>query len=311
MSLEQKRWQSLGYGMFIHFGMSTFEGVELPLGQAPSALYNPSELDVEQWLRVAKDAVMKYAILSAKHVSGHCLWPSSHTDYHVGTSGNPTDVVAEFVKACRAYGIAPGLYYCSMDNHHKFGSKTPSDVGWDGAYFTTHRYHEFQTAQLEELLTHYGELLEVWIDIPQALPRGYREELYQQIKRWQPDALVAMNQGLGAQGRAFDVKGVWPTDILTLERTLPITTTTHLEVEGSSYEALYEVCDTLGKEWFWTKGDKPRSDQELLGMYLVTRSRGANLLLDVAPDQRGLIPGDSVAALLRLRENLGKIGLQL
>ena len=61
--------------------------------------------------------------------------------------------------ACAKYDIRPGLYYCSMDNHHKFGSKTPTDLGWDGAYFTTREYQEFQTAQLEELLTGYGRIL--------------------------------------------------------------------------------------------------------------------------------------------------------
>src|SRR5437868_4833758 len=99
--------------MFIHFGMSTFLGQEIPDGKAPSTAYVPDKLDVDQWISVARDAGMKYAILTAKHVAGHCLWPSALTDYTVASSSNQTDVVGAFVKACEKKGLMAGLYYCS------------------------------------------------------------------------------------------------------------------------------------------------------------------------------------------------------
>ena len=115
-------WQSYKYGMFIHFGMATYTGrsnENNPHNAAePSTLYAPTNLDVDQWIRVAKDAGMKYAVLTAKHTAGHCLWDSKvqfrgkEFDYDVATSGNKTDVVAEFVKACKKYGVTPGLYWC-------------------------------------------------------------------------------------------------------------------------------------------------------------------------------------------------------
>src|SRR6266550_3526986 len=160
------QWEQLGYGMFIHFGMSTFVGQELPDGKAPSTLYAPDKLDVDQWISVARDAGMKYAVLTAKHVSGHCLWPSAHTDYHVGTSGNKTDVVDAFVKACEKRGLMAGLYYCSWDNHHRFGSITPSHKRSIDDSSTTQQYRDFQAAQIQELLEHYSPVGEVWIDIP-------------------------------------------------------------------------------------------------------------------------------------------------
>ena len=145
LSLEAlRRWQSLGYGMFIHFGMSTFVGKELPGGQDPSSTYAPDKLDVDQWVQVARDAGMKYAVLTAKHVAGHCLWPSKQTDYHVGTSGNKIDVVDKFVHACEKHGVMPGLYYCSWDNHTRLGSRTPSDGGQAS---TTPEYREYQQLQ--------------------------------------------------------------------------------------------------------------------------------------------------------------------
>jgi alpha-L-fucosidase len=263
---------------------------------------------VDQWIRVAYEAGMKYAVLTTKHVAGHCLWPSKHTDYHVGTSGNPTDVVAEFVKACRKYGIMPGFYYCSWDNHHLMGSLTPTFTHWDHA-FTTEEYQAFQMNQLEELLTQYGEIGEVWIDIPKVLPRGYRHKLYDQIAKLQPEAIIMMNHGIG-DGSKFDVAKAWPTDIIAIERFLPNSHTGHKkwrQIEGEDYYMPGEVCDPMGHEWFYVEGDQPRSDEELLGMYLVSRSRGTNLLLDVGPDKRGLIPDHFVDAFMRLRRNVESI----
>lgn len=308
----------MGYGMFIHFGMSTFEGEEVSKGDKPSTLYAPDKLDVDQWVSVARDAGMKYAVLTAKHVAGHCLWPSQRTDYHVGTSGNRTDVVDAFVKACEKRGVLPGLYYNSWDNHHKFGSFTSSDyialhpgqsvecVSLLPEAYTTRAYQDFQTTQLEELLTRYGKIAEVWIDIPGVLPRDYRNGLYRQIAAWQPETVIMMNHGIG-DGSEFKINYAWPTDLIAIERFLPNSHTGHVkwrEIEGNKYYLPGEVCDPIGKDWFYVEGDQPRSDAELLGMYLVTRSRGANLLLDVGPDKHGLVPRHYREALLRLRRNI-------
>src|SRR5262245_22015252 len=93
-------WESWRYGMFIHFGFCTVLG-ESPDGTAPASTYNPDQLDVDSWVQLARDAGMKYAVLTAKHVAGHCLWPSAHTDYTVANSGNKTDVINAFVESCR------------------------------------------------------------------------------------------------------------------------------------------------------------------------------------------------------------------
>jgi len=306
LSLEKLRsWEALRYGMFIHFGMSTFDGEELSSGSSPSELYSPDALDVDQWISVARDAGMKYAVLTTKHVSGHCLWPSRHTDYHVGTSGNSTDVVGAFVSACEKRGIMPGFYYCSWDNHHTYGSLTPSMTPWGTAY-TTRAYRDFQSRQVEELLTDYGPIGEVWIDIPAVLPRCYRHELYEQIAGLQPEAFIMMNNGIG-DGSNYPVTMAWPADLIAIERFLPNSHTGHVkwrEIEGKSYYMPGEVCDPIGREWFFQEGDRPRSDAELLGMYLTTVSRGANLLLDVGPDKHGKLPQAAVDALLRLRKNI-------
>jgi len=309
LSLEKlQKWEELNFGMFLCFGMSTYDGDELSFGTNPSAFYAPDRLDVGQWVSIARDCGMKYAVLTAKHTAGHCLWPTRHSDYHVGTSGNPTDVVEQFVEACGKCGVLPAIYYCSWDNHNRFGSITPS-MTEVGKAFVTRAYLEFQSAQMEELLTGYGEFAEVWVDIPALLPRFYRQELYDQIVGHQPDTVVMMNNGIG-DGSVYPYDEAWPADIISIERFLPNSLTGHVkwrEIEGKDYYLPGEVCDPIGHNWFCTENDPPRSDAELLGMYLTSVSRGTNLLLSVGPDRHGLIGAENEGALQRLRKNLDKL----
>lgn len=323
-----RKWELLQYGMFIHFGMNTFECDENYGGKAPASTYNPDAIDVDQWVSVARDAGMKYIVLTAKHVSGHCLWPSRHTDYTVVQSGNKTDVVEAFVKSCEKRGVLPGFYYCSWDSHHRFGSKTLADPeGKSGVPsfrrynfkdasaqpmdpnvqmpFTSSIYQNFQTAQLRELLTQYGTISEVWIDVAGILGEGYRAFLYSEIARLQPQAVIIMNNGVD-NGEHYDIDNGWPSDVITMERNLP-PESGHRKwrrIEEKDYYLPGEVCDTIGKEWFFVEGDKPRSDDILTGLLNGARQRGANLLLDVPPDKHGLIPNEHVQALLRLRKNI-------
>lgn len=300
---QLKSWEKLGYGMFIHFGMSTFVQDELPDGSHPAETYAPDRLDVDQWIRVAAEAGMRYAVLTTKHVAGHCLWPTELTDYSVKNSANTTDVVGAFVAACRSNGVLPGFYYCSWDNHNRFGSRTPSDG--DGP-FTTSTYQTFQTAQITELLTRYGNIAEMWVDIPGVLGRGYRTFLYNHIASLQPGAVIMMNSGISTQ-ETYDIEYAWPSDIIAIERSLPVEAGYQKtrEIEGKEYYMPGEVCDPVGKEWFWVEGDKPRSDDELLKQFRACKDRGVNLLLDVPPDKHGVIPDETVQALMRLRKNAG------
>ena len=311
-----RKWEALQYGMFIHFGMSTFVQKELPDGKDPAATYNPDRLDVDQWVSVARDAGMKYAVLTTKHVAGHCLWPSKHTDYTVANSGNTTNVVEKFCEACAKRGVLPGFYYCSWDNHHRFGSRTPSDGGpWKEMNdiprsednlppFTTSIYQNFQTAQITELLTQFGPLAEMWVDIPGVLGRGYRTFLYDHIATLQPQTFIMMNNGI-CDGANYDVAYAWPSDLIALERNVPPGDGHQRwrEIEGKKYYMPGEVCDPIGKEWFWVVGDKPRSDEALLDQFNNCRKGNVNFLLDVPPDRHGLIPEETVAALMRLRKN--------
>lgn len=325
LSLEKLHaYERLSYGMFLHYGMSTYDGIECSPGTSPLKLFAPDQLNVDQWVQVARDSGMKYAVLTVKHVAGFCLWPSKQTDYHVGNSPVKVDIMEKFVKACDEHSVLPAIYYCSWDNHHKFGSVTPSMtfLGYPGAQpprqdapagYTTQKYRDFQMAQLEELLTQYGKLAEIWIDIPGVLGPDGRIAQYDQIAKLQPDTLIVMNQGI-TDGSKLVIDYAWPTDVLTIERPKPSATNPYnpwhnVSPTGGPAQPYYlpaEVCDPLGHEWFFQPNDGPKPDADLVSLRQLCASRGANLLLDVPPDKHGLIPQPSIDALSRLQGNFEK-----
>jgi alpha-L-fucosidase len=131
------------YGMFMHFGINTFNNKEWSDGTLDPMSYNPPEIDAEQWVSSAKKAGMKYVILITKHHDGFCLWDSKYTTYDIGSSGNKTNVVEAVAKACKKYDMGLGLYYSIWDRHQN--PKT-SDVSLDSAY------NAYMIKQLKELL---------------------------------------------------------------------------------------------------------------------------------------------------------------
>jgi alpha-L-fucosidase len=303
-------WRALHYGMFIHFGMSTFIANEYGTGKEPSSAYAPTDLDVDQWIRVARDAGMKYAVLTAKHVAGHCLWDSKvqfrgkEFDHDVATSGNHTDVVAEFVKACKKYDVLPGLYWCLEDNRNNSNPRKQQRVGPLPADF-------FQLAQdqFTELIQRYPAVSYYWIDIPAAASAAQRQTLYALIKRLRPGTVVLFNHGAGKPVRRMTIansQSSWPTDILNTERwpLQPGWFSPEQKWKGQTYRVGYEHCDTLCKNWFWLKDDAPRPVAQLDKLYRTVRAAGGNLLLDVPPDRTGRIPETCVKALLELKQRI-------
>ena len=319
LSLEKlKAWEDWRYGMFIHFGLSTFVGKEVPYGYESPMEYAPAGLDVDQWIRVARDSGMTYAVLTAKHCSGHCLWPSKHTSYTVKSSRNTTDVVGKFIEACKKYNVKPELYYNCTDTHHKFGSRTLLDLEPSAisnsypkgneplAPFTTSMYQSFMTDQLTELLTEYGPIAEIWIDNPGILGSGYRTFLYRYLADLQPDAVIMMANAMN-DASEYDVAAAWPSDLIPIKATLPPVEghKKWREIKGKTYYMPGEVCIPIGKDWFYMEGDQPRASEELTKEYLRIRKAGANLLLDVPPDKRGLIPDRYVNALSEIKRSAG------
>jgi alpha-L-fucosidase len=305
-------WEGLKFGMFIHYGMSTFTGLEFGEVPSESKVYAPTSLDVDQWIRVAKQGGMNYAVLTAKHCYGHSLWDSRLTDYDVATSSDTTDVIRKFVDACRKYDVRPGFYYL---------------LGWDKhnqKIFNPDEYEKFSTGQIGELLTDYGPISELWLDIPWDMGPDTDKVLgriYNKIKLLQPDCLVLLNQGFvdGSAVRAMTPTFLhkefgrppillWPKDLNNGEVTPPPATrhNPQIAVKGKTYYLPMETCDTLAHHWFWVSGDALKSVRTLCRLYASTVLRGANLLLDLAPDRTGRIPEATAGRLMEMKAALAK-----
>jgi alpha-L-fucosidase len=292
-----REWEQLKYGMFIHFNMNTFAGAEYDNGKMPAASFNPSDPDVDQWIRIARDAGMKYVVLTAKHTGGFCLWDSKviwkgkEYDYDIASSGYRKDMVALFMESCSKYSIRPALYYCLWDDHNEPVS-------------SMEEYFQLAKGQIEELVTNYNGLVEIWIDIPSRITRDQRVELYNIVKTRQPNCLVTCNNGF-TDG---SVLSFFPADITNGERTLPPVNGHQpvREIDGKKYYIPMEVCQTINQNWFWLPGDVTKSVRTLYHWYSESIRRGANLLLDVPPDPSGRIPQGLADRLLELKDVIDK-----
>ncbi len=307
-SNAQVAWQALGYGMFIHFGPNTFAGQAWGNGKFPPSAFAPNRLDPRQWAGVAAEAGMKYAVLTTKHHDGFCLWPSRHTEYSVRNAPGGRDVVSEFVDAFRAAGLRVGLYYSLWDMNF-------SQYEDDAAYAA------YMQDQIRELLTGYGPILELWFDggwhkefptrewwwddayirtVPAGVLRGSRwhwRELYTLIHQLQPDCLVINNSSSDRPG----VPRYYPIDVRTSEHydfvwrdriRIPVVETVFHDDEGRAVFLPLEFTTSLNPDWFYIP-DKHLlhpSSATICDWHTRARAVGANLLLNVGPDQHGIVP---------------------
>ena len=315
-SPQQLEWQQMELTAFLHFGINTFTDREWGDGTEDPALFNPTELDAEQWVRTLKDAGFKMVLLTAKHHDGFCLWPTKTTRHSVASSpwkGGKGDVVKELRDACTKYGMKFGVYLSPWDRNAECYGDSP-------------RYNQFFIEQLTELLTNYGEVHEVWFDGANGEgPNGKKQEydwdaFYKTIQRLQPKAVMAI---MGDDVRwVGNEKGIgreteWSATVLTpgiyarsaennkrlgvfgkakdLGSRQMLTNATELFWYPS------EVDVSIRPGWFWheKENDKVKSLKHLTDIYFQSVGYNSVLLLNIPPDRCGLIHEADVA---RLRE---------
>ncbi|POH61107.1 alpha-L-fucosidase [Arthrobacter glacialis] len=281
-------WQRDAMGAFFHYGLNTFHGKEWSDGTLPAASFNPTELDAEQWVHTAVSMGAKYVVVTAKHHDGFCLWPTATTEYSVASSpwrGGDGDVVAEVAAACRKFGMKLGIYLSPWDRNA-------------ACYPDREAYDDFYLAQLRELCSSYGELAELWFDGAGSQGREYDwERISALIAELQPEAMV-FNMG------APTIRWVGNEDGLAADPVHYVVAETNFSnytVHSAALtEALYlpPECDvSLRRGWFWHPEDEPKELDHLLAIYYRSIGLGANLLLNLPPDMRGLIPAQDVARL--------------
>jgi alpha-L-fucosidase len=280
----QVAWQDLEFGVILHFSTNTFLDREWGDGTANPAVFNPTQFDPEQWMRAIRDAGAKYVVLVAKHHDGFCLWPTRQTDYSVRSSpwrDGQGDVVGEVARAARKYGLRFGVYLSPWDRH-------------EPKYKDAAAYDIYYNAELEELASNYGDLVEFWLDGAGSAGHVYNfPKIIETLRTYQPDTVVFADTGLFEYGDARWVGN--EAGVVDYENWNVI------DRHGYRRWRPVEADTPLRKQhWFWHPNDEGslKSVEELLDTYDRTVGRGAQLMLGVAPDNRGLLPDSDAKRLV-------------
>lgn len=312
---QQQKMIDRKYGMFIHFGINTFNDTEWSDGTLPISSYAPTEIDADGWIRNAYLAGMNYVILITKHHDGFCLWDTDTTEYSVKNSPNKTDVVAEVAKACKKYGIKLGLYYSLWDRHEK-------------CYKDHEKYVQYMETHISELLDgRYGDVCEFWFDGGWdkkgelwQIPR-----LYELIKKYQPDCSVGTNCTIGrynsknTNSRFFRPQNYkkympmryFPSDFRLLDPMFPPKNDPKIYTHKfKKYYLPFEatICIRDMKNWFWDP--KYTSDPLVETSFIVDKYRqliGQQnvMVINVAPNIFGKQEDEDIKRLLEAAKVLG------
>jgi len=286
-SVEQLQvdFRKLGFGMFIHYNMATYHGVQWVEGYPCPSTFDPSgSIDTDAWADAAKAAGMTYGVLTAKHVAGFCLWDSQYTEYDIMHPKSPVqeDIVAKFIKSFTSRGLKAGIYYCwrSPGFNEKFKVLPPES---DPAKHDLAAQIEFQKKQIEELVTKYPEAFYIWND-------GLDDTIMTaEANTW----VRSLDPRIIASGNwwDWDKKGQPFSDIA-------ITETYHFP-ESNSHPG--ETCWKLEGKWFWEDGFKTTSTAEQIAREIKTaNARNANFLLNIGPDKQGRIIESSLKTLSKI-----------
>jgi alpha-L-fucosidase len=297
---RMKWWTDARFGMFIHWGLYALparhewvknrERITSEQYQKYFEMFNPDMYNPKEWARMAKEAGMKYVVLTAKHHEGFCLWDSKFTDYKSTNTPFGKDIIREYVDAFRAEGLKVGFYYSLIDWHHPdytIDRNHPQRQENDTAYTRLNKgkdmnkYREYMKNQVRELLTNYGEISIIWFDFsfPGKNGKGHQdwdsENLLKLARSLQPGIIVDDRLDLR------DVEGGW--DFTTPEQ---YKVTKWPEVNGK--RVAWETCQTFSGSWGYYRDETSwKSPAQLLELLVESVSKGGNLLLNVGPTARG------------------------
>lgn len=280
---QQTAWQDLEFGVIIHFSTNTFLDREWGDGTANPSTFNPTQLDPNQWMEAIRAAGAKYVVFVAKHHDGFCLWPTGQTAYSVKSSpwkNGHGDVVGEVAQAARKYGLGFGVYLSPWDRH-------------EPRYKDSASYDEYYGSELSELAQNYGDLVEFWLDGAGSEGHIYDfKKIVETLRTYQPNTIVFADTGLFEYGDARWVGNE--------SGTVPFENWNVIDRHGFLRWRPVEADTPLRREhWFWHPNDEGslKSVNELLTTYDETVGRGAQLMLGLAPDRRGLLPESDVTRL--------------
>jgi alpha-L-fucosidase len=275
-------WHDARFGMFVHWGLYAQLGrhewvmnrERIPLAdyEKLAATWKPKPRPAREWAALAQKAGMKYMVMTTKHHEGFCLWDTAQTDYNAAKRGPGRDLVAEYVDACREFGLRIGFYYSLMDWHHPDGARCAKD----GA--ARRRFLDFTQGCVRELCMNYGKIDILWYDVswPLKSPELWESaKMNAMVRELQPHIIINNRSQL-------------PEDFGTPEE--------HVVAEGKG--RAWEACMTFNGSWgYMPSAIDWRPVREVLGLLQNCASGQGNLLLNIGPKPDGSVPEEAVPRL--------------
>jgi alpha-L-fucosidase len=288
-------WKDARFGMFIHWGPVSLKGTEIGWSRGKEipieeydALYkqfNPVKYNADEWVKLAKDAGMKYIVFTSKHHDGFCMWDTKYTDHNIMNSPFHRDVMKELADACRKQSMALGFYHSTTDWYNPDFPLTSPGGKVRRPTSNIDRYTEYLKNQSAEIIRNYGPLLVMWYDVPQEFDSVRGQGVIDFIRTIQPDILV--NNRTGAKGD-FD--------------------TPEQRVGAFQNDRAWETCMTIGRQWAWKPNDEVKSLEQCLHSLIRSAGGDGNLLFNVGPKPDGTIEPLQAERLREMGKWLDKYG---
>ncbi len=287
-SKEQIEYQKEELSAFIHFGINTFMDREWGNGKENPGVFNPTNLNTDQWIRILKEAGFKRVILTAKHHDGFCLWDSRYTKHSISKSpwkNGKGDVVSEMSRSCKKYGVKFAIYLSPWDENSEYYGK--GDL-----------YNQYYENQLKELLGNYGDIAEVWMDGAKGsdVKQDYNfDEWFRLIKSMHKECIIFSPHGpdirwIGNE-KGYAGEPCWST--VNLDKMKVTVNQKYLNTgeEGAKDWVIGECDVSIRPGWFYheEQNQELKSLDKLLDIYFNSVGRNSVLLLNVPPTKEGLI----------------------
>jgi len=322
---RMKWWREARFGMFVHWGLyavpaGKWKGKKIPgIGEwimnnakirireyEPLAKkFNPVKFNADEWVRIAKNAGMKYIVITSKHHDGFCLWDSTVSDYDImDATPFKRDILKELSEACKRQGVRLCFYHSIMDWHHP-DAQAPFYPNYNDTKRSNPNFSRYvktyMKPQLRELITNYGPLGVLWFDGEwiKDWTEAQGRELYNYIRSLQPDIIINNRVGKGRKSmQGMTKEGYFAGDFGTPEQEIPPTGLPGVD---------WETCMTMNDTWGFKSYDKNwKSTEDLLRKLVDIASKGGNFLLNVGPSAQGLIPQPSAERLAAMGKWMAK-----
>jgi alpha-L-fucosidase len=289
-----QRWQTMRFGMFIHWGPVSLTGHEIGWSRGVQTTvekydnlykdFNPTRFNADEWVGVAKAAGMRYIVLTTKHHDGFCLWNTRFTDYNIMHTPFGRDVVKELSEACKKQGIAFGTYYSVTDWYHPDWPTTSPGGKVKREKSDLDAYEKYLQNQIKELITGYGPLITIWNDMPEEFGRRGLHTI-EFVRTLQHDVLINNRTGAGGD---YD--------------------TPEQRIGGFNVTRPWETCMTICRQWSWKPDDTMKTLKQCLEVLIRTAGGDGNLLFNVGPMPSGEIEPRQVERLKEMGAWLQKYG---